>query len=495
MKPHVTYQQLKTLQSPEDPPPTGPASLAWPKNSRCLLVTAVLSTMLLAALGVCLLFLPFPGPASAGEKAPVSLLGNVCSDPCRSTLVESIPEGLSFEENSTFLPSTFAAWATLLGEAKNSVDIASFYWTLNNEDTHTQEPSAGPGEEILAELLKVTSRGIALRIAVNPPSSRMSSSDLQDLEESGAQIRKVNLPRLTGGILHTKFWIVDQTHLYLGSANMDWRALTQVKELGVVVYNCSCLAHDLAKMFEIYWALGLPNATIPSPWPAEYSTTYNKETPLEVTLNSTEAGVYFSSAPPALCASGRTEDLQALLSVIEGAQDFVYIAVMSYLPTMEFSHPKRFWPVIDDHLRKVAYERRVRVRLLIGCWKHSKAEMFPFLKSLVAVRDDRTHISMEVRLFVVPVNETQARIPYARVNHSKFMVTDKVAYIGTSNWSGDYFVHTAGSALVVNQSHVEAGDEPTLRDQLQDVFERDWNSNYSRELDSLEQWQDLCRPQ
>lgn len=34
------------------------------------------------------------------------------------------------------------------------------------------------------------------------------------------------------------------------------------------------------------------------------------------------------------------------------------------------------------------------------------------------------------RLFVVPANETQAKIPYARVNHSKFMVTDKVAYIG-----------------------------------------------------------------
>ncbi|KAJ7303846.1 hypothetical protein JRQ81_011354 [Phrynocephalus forsythii] len=210
----------------------------------------------------------------------------------------------------------------------------------------------------------------------------------------------------------------------------------EVKELGVVVYNCSCLAQDLSKMFNLYWSLGLPNATIPSPWPAEYSTTYNKETPLELTLNNTEAGVYFSSAPPALCASGRTEDLQALLSVIEGAREFVYIAVMNYLPTMEFSHPKRFWPVIDDHLRKVAYERRVRVRLLIGCWKHSKAEMFPFLKSLVAVKDDRTHLSVEVRLFIVPANETQARIPYARVNHSKFMVTDTVAYIGESSWSG-----------------------------------------------------------
>lgn len=46
---------------------------------------------------------------------------------------------------------------------------------------------------------------------------------------AGAQIREVDMPRLTGGVLHTKFWIVDQMHIYLGSANMDWRALTQVK--------------------------------------------------------------------------------------------------------------------------------------------------------------------------------------------------------------------------------------------------------------------------
>lgn len=47
------------------------------------------------------------------------------------------------------------------------------------------------------------------------------------------------------------------------------------------------------------------------------------------------------SAPPALCATGRTDDLQSLLSIIEGAQEFVYVSVMSYLPTMEFSHPRR----------------------------------------------------------------------------------------------------------------------------------------------------------
>lgn len=47
------------------------------------------------------------------------------------------------------------------------------------------------------------------------------------------------------------------------------------------------------------------------------------------------------SSPPSFCAAGRTPDLQSILGVIEDAESFIYIAVMNYLPTMEFSSPKR----------------------------------------------------------------------------------------------------------------------------------------------------------
>ena len=55
--------------------------------------------------------------------------------------MESIPEGLEF--NSSFShPSIYQAWLNLIGGARSSVDIASFYWTLTNKDTRTQEPTA-----------------------------------------------------------------------------------------------------------------------------------------------------------------------------------------------------------------------------------------------------------------------------------------------------------------------------------------------------------------
>lgn len=44
-----------------------------------------------------------------------------------------------------------------------------------------------------------------------------------------AEVRALDMDRLLGaGILHTKMWLVDDMHFYLGSANMDWRSLTQV---------------------------------------------------------------------------------------------------------------------------------------------------------------------------------------------------------------------------------------------------------------------------
>lgn len=70
--------------------------------------------------------------------------------------------------------------------------------------------------------------------------------------------------------------------------------LPQVKELGVVMYNCSCLARDLTKIFEAYWYLGQAGSSIPSTWPRPYDTRYNQETPMEICLNGTPALAYLA---------------------------------------------------------------------------------------------------------------------------------------------------------------------------------------------------------
>uniref|UniRef100_A0A671K9H4 5'-3' exonuclease PLD3 n=1 Tax=Sinocyclocheilus anshuiensis TaxID=1608454 RepID=A0A671K9H4_9TELE len=405
----------------------------------------------------------------------------------RIVLVESIPEGLVFNSSTTH-QSIYEAWLNLISAAQTSLDIASFYWTLTNDDTDTHEATANQGEQILQELGQLSGK-VSVRIAVDKPSEKKPMDDIKFLTDSGADVRMVNMRELTSGVLHTKFWIVDNKHIYIGSANMDWRSLTQVKELGVVVYDCSCLAKDLGKIFEAYWYLN-QTKTVPAHWPKKYSTLYNKDTPMQLSLNGTDASVYLSSSPPSLCAEGRTPDLQSILSVIADAQQFVYIAVMNYLPTMEYSSHKRYWTDIDTQLRSVAYEHNVRVRLLISCWDNTNPIMFPFLHSLASLQG-KSKLDIQVRIFTVPANPRQKQIPYARVNHNKYMVTDKVAYIGTSNWSGDYFVNTAGSALVVNQTWAQA-TTPTVQEQLQAVFERDWDSPYSTDINHRTNHKDMC---
>ncbi|KAL0972855.1 hypothetical protein UPYG_G00195570 [Umbra pygmaea] len=457
---------------------------------RCVLALTGVATLLLAGLFLHNLLVPVGRftPDNPSFKLPLPLK-DTCTDPCQIVLVESIPEGLEFNSSITS-PSIYQAWLNLLSQAHSSLDIASFYWTLTNNDTGTHEPTANQGEDILKRLAHASGK-LSVRIAVNTPSASQPQADINLLKLSGANVRMVDMHNLTSGVLHTKFWVVDKKHVYIGSANMDWRSLTQVKELGAVVYNCSCLAADLEKIFEAYWYLGQGAMPIPSPWPISFNTIYNKDTPLLLSLNSTPSSVYLSSSPPSFCAAGRTGDLQSVLSVMEDAREFVYIAVMNYIPTMEFSHSKRYWAHIDNQIRRVAYERSVKVRLLISCWASTSPAMIPFLKSLDAVQDRRSKLDIQVKLFVVPASPKQKEIPFARVNHNKYMVTDKVAYIGTSNWSGDYFVNTAGIALVVNQTAAQS-PVPTVQAQLQSVFERDWNSSYSTPINQHRDLKTLC---
>lgn len=64
------------------------------------------------------------------------------------------------------------------------------------------------------------------------------------------------------------------------------------------------------------------------------------------------------------------------------------------------------------------------------------------------------------------------------------MVTDNVAYIGTSNWSADYFTDTAGIGLVLQETSEINRNETmqSIRKDLANIFDRDWNSEYAHDM-------------
>lgn len=67
----------------------------------------------------------------------------------------------------------------------------------------------------------------------------------------------------------------------------------QRKELGVVVYNCSCLALDLHRVFLFYRQLHEKDY-IPSIWSKRVTALYGRHDALELQLNATQATAYVS---------------------------------------------------------------------------------------------------------------------------------------------------------------------------------------------------------
>lgn len=398
-----------------------------------------------------------------------------CLSTCSVQLVESLPEGLVFNTSVPGTVSTYSAWSQLISLAREQVHLAGMYWTLRGQDIHPH-PSAWEGEDVFKRLKEVSiSRSLSLKIAQNKPRPGEPNLDTEELARDvpGAEVRDLDFSRLMGaGVLHTKLWVVDNKHFYVGSANFDWRSLTQVKELGVLVTDCPCLAEDMSKIWSVYWALGGRDSVPPS-WPDTLATNINSAAPL--TLSGSDLSVYLSSSPPPFCPEGREQDLAAIINTIDSAEQFVDIAVMDYFPTTIYTPHPQFWPPIDNALRRAAISRGVSVRLLVSHWAHTRPSMTRYLASLASLAGDSgPKVDIRVKMFTVPsFSPDQADIPFARVNHNKYMVTDKTGYIGTSNWSGDYFISTGGVGFVF-QGSMRAG--------LVEVFNRDWSSDYAKDI-------------
>lgn len=56
----------------------------------------------------------------------------------------------------------------------------------------------------------------------------------------------------------------------------------------------------------------------------------------------------------------------------------------------------RFWPVIDDALRKAAIDNRVSVKLLISYWKHSRPSEDFYLRSLADISNSYHNIDVQI---------------------------------------------------------------------------------------------------
>lgn len=464
-----------------------------------------------------------------------------CTRTCKIELVESVAQNLTFplvdNQSTAAARSTFSVWMQLINSAQHSLALAAYKTSLRGkhvlgEQQQSQSETAASvnnissqGEMVFDALLAAgLERGIPIRMVENAVAKdKGDNEDGNALYRRGALFRRIlNLQRLYHtGIMHSKFVLADGRHFYLGSANMDWRSLSQKMELGVFVRDCPCLGQDLAKIFDVYWrAAAMKTATevhrmIKQLPPAKY----NAQRPLRLQdADGHRLAVHLASSPKTMNCPLRSWDLDDILSAIRGARNHIHVHVMDYFPMFLYTQNRRYWPEIDNALRE-AIMRGVHVRIIAAAL-HFPDTGLHFLKSLETLGEIPGAGSVEVRIFKVPTPEEvkQPVLRRDRRTHKKFLLTDDALIIGTSNWSGDYFEDRGtGVAIVVRRDDgkrreqgrkEEAGEgggalpmtsspspptvtgttttgttAPLLFRQMRALFERDWNSGYAHPLE------------
>lgn len=380
-------------------------------------------------------------------------------------IAESIPIGVEFVPEI----ATHVAWLDMFERAQHSIDIAAFYFSLT-DGVHL--PGGAYGIDVYNGLVAAAKRGVSIRVVANIPTPVYPQVDVFSLMAAGVIdavfINFTELDPALTGILHTKFILADQTDFYVGSANMDWRSLSQVKELGLYFRNCAPAAVDINKVFSVYW-LAASTRALPASWPPALSAQYNQAQPDVVLMSGVNTSLYFSMSPPFLRPPRWTPDEDAITHAIKSASTIVRFSVMDYLPGVMYDPPIEYWDTIDKAIRTVQFNTTVKFQILIGYWTYSFPQQWSYLSSLNQLEN------VEVRYFIVPPVEPP--IPYTRVNHAKWMITDNIFYVTTSNWVGDYFVNTAGVGTSIwNNAKLLANATA--------VFDRDWSSSYSIPLPS-----------
>ena len=65
--------------------------------------------------------------------------------------------------------------------------------------------------------------------------------------------------------------------------------------MGLFGRNCSCLADDALKIFEVYWKVSDPSVTeIPPDWPDSLSADFNMSQPASLPVNNISANIFWA---------------------------------------------------------------------------------------------------------------------------------------------------------------------------------------------------------
>ncbi|NOX38857.1 MAG: phospholipase [Calditrichaeota bacterium] len=390
---------------------------------------------------------------------PIILTGLALAQP-PIEVVESVPVEVDLGLPET--ARTLDVWLDMIQGARERIDIEIFY--LSHQEGE-------PLDTVLHALQEAAGRGVQIRILADGRFYQIYPQMLDSLDRvSNIEVRIIRWFNKRGGVQHAKYFVVDARDVFIGSQNYDWRALKHIHELGLRVRN-ERLARLILQIFDRDWFLaGNPDAALKPLPPVADEILISPQKPLQMKWKEEWVEIFptFSPINDTLTFPNLTHDETALLDLISRAQRRIFIQLLNYEPV----YGKMFYPVLDNALRSAA-ARGVQVRLLVSNWNTRKPGI-DFLKSLQVVPN------IEVRFTELP-EYSGGFIPFARVEHCKFMVVDdEWVWVGTSNWAESYFHRSRNLGLVVRSKGIVRIIART--------FLKSWNSPYARVVDPCREY-------
>jgi len=364
-------------------------------------------------------------------------------------VVTSVPAETTIARAGT--PDAAAVWLEMVNGARRTLDIAEFY--LASEKGEVLEP-------VVEAVLAAGRRGVKIRVLSDAGMAATYPDTLARFQgRPNIQTRLFDWKKLTGGVLHAKYFIVDGSEAFVGSQNFDWRAMAHIQETGLRL-RAPLFARALKRIFDADWGFSGGDAHA-----------YRGLALLPPLAFAADARLVAS--PEKFNSPGIGNALETLVGLLDGARRQVSVQLLSYSTAAPKGKGGARFLVIDQALRRAA-GRGVSVRLLVSDWNLRQ----PGLDSL---RDLARVTNIEVKFAVIPP-AGRGFIPYARVIHSKVMrVDDDVCWVGTSNWGYDYFFASRNVEVVLRR--------PAAARVLDEIFLSLWNGPYVHKLDPEKEYQ------
>jgi len=341
-------------------------------------------------------------------------------------------------------------WLEMIAAARSSIDLGQFY--ASNQQPSRLEP-------IVEALEAAVARGVRVRFLAEKSFVKVYPDTLDRLASAGAKIRHFDLRSAPGGrgVLHAKYFIVDDRDAFFGSQNFDWRALEHNYELGMRVRSPAFVA-GLAAIFAADWARA-GGEPVDSTDGANGAARRGIDHPAAAAHDP----ITLVASPRDLGPPGVPWDLPRIIELLDSATTTITVQALGYRADADGGP----WLELEAPLLRAA-ARGVSVRLLFADWA-KRPRSIAGLQKLARI----PHI--EVRLTTIPV-WSGGFIPFARVTHGKALVVDgKRAWLGTSNWEKDYFYNSRNVGAII--------DEPTLAGALAARFAAVWQSPYAIPVD------------